>query len=47
MVGGDDDRDQRIVQGLVMSGHVLGVLRDPVSGGDHAELDPMSGLDGG
>ena len=39
MVGGDHDRDQRVGEGLVDVGGVLGVLGEPVQGGDDAVAD--------
>ena len=43
MVGCDDDRDQRVVQGLINVGHVLGILREPGAGRNDAEADPVGG----
>jgi hypothetical protein len=43
VVGGDHDRDQRVVQGFINVGHMLGVLGEPIAGGDNTEADPMGG----
>ncbi len=43
VVGGDDDRDHRVVKGLVNVGHVLGVVGELVASGDDAEADLMGG----
>jgi hypothetical protein len=39
VVGGDHDRDQRVVQGFINVGHMLGVLGEPIAGGDN-NADP-------